>query len=1472
MFGNDALKQHLQTSSVIQSQSLVVAEWNMNVATNILQAGNYRYRLADSTSPYNFLAQAFSLDDAEARFYTDATDSDVVVDGGYDNNNVPVAFLSKREKEKALYSLEDCFGRFRPRSGINKVRYFEDNYAHFANIDMGQRPRYYMADKHDKFKYWTSYRLEEGIERGIANVDVEGQYFIEDAAPYIVYKNPVPSNRVVVKMQTNVGSVDLGPFNSLSGEIEDPFYGQANQTTPIRWRIQYLDNDNWFDAIRFDQNSQRSDGSPIIGSDGYVEIVYGLIVPDEFKSNFYQVKEYPSEAFLPSPSEYSEGAAFLIKETDADAGYYKIVNSAGSWSSFAAKYGWYVFEEGQNSNIGFVTELVDTPKFQDINNKSVNREFQYIKGLRVVVETMNRFDSTFDLIELSPRLSVNITDKVSSFSITKPASDLGQAGMPVGQLLASSGSLQIFDYDQAFFPENTNSIISGYRAQYIQFKFYENIINVNGSDYTIPIKTLYSEGFPAISNSDRTVSIEARDLFFYFESMTAPEILLQNVSVSFAIAMLLDSVGFSNYTFLRNEDEGEDVIPFFFIPTDTSVAEVLENIALATQSAMFFDEENNFVVMSKNYMMPTEFERDTDIVLYGSQYELEKINNEEAYRDNIRDTGVRENDTRDPSKISNIIEISAQDNHIYNDGTINYTSRYIQRSYGSIQQATVLAKDKSWVYKPALLWEVAPTENTTSENEETGQQSAYALTAIPLNSDLSNLPPSVENHTITNNIIDLGDGIYYIARYNGYFYANGEIIKYDAVQYSVPGLSATSTDPNVVDDNVWITSVREYQKYFSKIPFGGKMYPTGLVRIYAEPNYEIVEGFTRLKNGPVAKHGRAQFGTGVRDSDGAMSPASHYAGLNPHWLSTENMHGCVMDSSILFSENDISVNVLVDGSAAGLDENQRHLATEVTSLFKNLLTSTYNEETEYAANTNNDGMTQASALIMKGSSKDVTGGVLTDFISYINRPINNRFQHFGTRMRVIGKLESNDVIGQTASGATTYAANTNSTADQPAVIAGGSGGLGIMINPETNSGYFLELIAFNENNNTNIGDVVFYKVTRDAEATQDSDKAVPVRLWSGNLGVVVDYGNFAAQQRLYAESDLSVYDVAVEYEKVSETGGLRFYVYVNNTMIAIIDDSDPLPIYNNFALFVRGSSQCAFENVYALSQNYSKKIGYGIDTEATPANSALSFSDITSSSALQKYAMSGLLQSTYMSGVSTTDDPDYDLYFEEFGTIMRECAYFDIKYDKAYPALYAQLSPTINKNRGYVVSGFIAGSYGAEFLVFNATDTILNLDSTSGNYLRIQGITFTQNSEHQYTVDEFYEKNGSLSDQKFVGSDIISSPYQLNQDYKDIKLSRLTHGTKAFSLSSPYIQSQDTANSLMSWFTTKIMKPRRSVGLKLFGLSNLQLGDIVKINYINEDGINQISADDSRFVVYHLEYNRDSNGPDIVAYLSEVVL
>ena len=44
MFVSETLKTHLETSSTISIESLVLAEWNMNLPDNIAKIGNYRYR------------------------------------------------------------------------------------------------------------------------------------------------------------------------------------------------------------------------------------------------------------------------------------------------------------------------------------------------------------------------------------------------------------------------------------------------------------------------------------------------------------------------------------------------------------------------------------------------------------------------------------------------------------------------------------------------------------------------------------------------------------------------------------------------------------------------------------------------------------------------------------------------------------------------------------------------------------------------------------------------------------------------------------------------------------------------------------------------------------------------------------------------------------------------------------------------------------------------------------------------------------------------------------------------------------------------------------------------------------------------------------------------------------------------------------------------------------------------------------
>ncbi len=1438
MFVSETLKTHLETSSTIQLQSLVLAEWNMNMPDNIYKLGNYRYRPIGDNVQYRTLPLTFDQLDS-GNYYTGATDADIVVDGGFDNSGVPQLFTSTKEKLKMIYSLEDCIKPFRPRSGINKASYFNNRYLANSGLLMTQRPRYYMPSRYDQFKYWSSFRTEDNIERGIAKNVSGGLNYIDDAVPFVVYKEDVPANKIIVKMQTNVGTVNMGTMITQSGSLGDPLYGVQNKTTPVRWKIQYLNRNNWVDAYSFDENSLRSDGTPIIPEDGYVELEYGLKIPNEYKTEFRFAERLSSSALLPDVS--VNGYAYLVVENENERGLFYIWDSLNStYETFTPEYGWVLASGILNSATTLVTDLTNPDFFtNDSNNTTTYREFSYIRGIRVVVETMNKFDCTFDLIEMSPRLLVDVSNKVIDYNIKKILSDIGSTSLPVGQLLASTGTLSLFDDDQAFNENNSQSIVAKYIRKNIKFNFYESMFDVSGDEYAVPIKTLYSEGFPQADVTAAKLSLELRDFYFFLESMPAPRLLTTQTSLSYAISLLLDYIGFSNYTFKRVANESDPIIPYFFIAPDQNVAEVLNQLAVSTQTAMFFDEYNNFVVMSKDYLMPTEAQREVNFVLSGSN--------------NQTDSGIIENASS--GNLPNILSIASQDKKIYNDGKINYTTRYIQRSYGSIKQSTMIDKEKTWIYKPSLLWEVAGTDSTKTINELASKQGSYVLGAMPLNSDIPITPPTVERNVVVNNIIDLGENVYWLTRNTGYLYSNGEIIKYDAAQYNVTGVG-----------NVWISDNQEYQKYFASLPFNGKIYPTGLIRIYSTPYYETVNGVTRLQNGAVVDHGRGQFGTQI---------TSHYAGINTYWTDSNNVRGVDMKTEYLFTTK-LDENVTLPATTLGAAGVNNITAKQSTrnSIIKNFMATSDLTDTDInSLLSTQSGTIQSSALVFNGPSFKTTETPL-NFVSYVYKELNNAYKHFGTRMRIIGKIENNLTRTQTPTGSVPYFQVSGTQPDQNVNIGGGSGGIAVLLNPETNNGYYFELIALTEDNITpylkldksnqaevSVNNVVFYKIKKDSSNTN----AIPVKLWGGLSKVIVDDGLFSGQQRMAAEDNSTVYDLSVEYQDIGKTR--RFYLYINNQLIKVVDDNDPLPVYNNMALFVRGSSKCMFENIYALSQNYSQNTSFAI---GETLSNQFGSSTIDVNDSFRKYAMSGVIQSTYLSGISSQQPPNYNMYFEEFGSIMRECAYFDIKYDRAYPALYAKLSPTFNNIKGYTSSGFYADSYGAEFLIFNSTDKALNLDETTGNFLRIQGITFTQDTTHELTVDEFFKKRGNLSDPELVGSTLTYSPLVEKLKYDEIKLSRITYGKNEFSIDSPYIQTQDDAEVMMDWIINKLMVPKKSIGVNIFSIPTLQLGDIVTIDYKDSAGVELVSSALSRFVIYNIEYARSESGPSMTVYLSEV--
>lgn len=1474
------LENYLKVNSTLQIESFIVAEWNMNDFENIKNYGTYRYRPSGAASGqyFNLPLNYDPLDLGD--YYTDGDQSIYTFSDFVTDDDEPVLFESNDVDRELYYSLKDCFNLFRPRSGINKMIYLENNYI--DNVKSARRPRYYMASRYDNFKYWNSFRRQvdgsDVIERGVSFLNNPSPftndigYLIEDTCPFVVYENPIPANRIVMKIQTNLAETSLGNIRTQNGTtIEDPLGNRENSSIPQRFKIQYLDIDNnWVTATSFDENSIRTNGLPIISWDGYVELYYGIKVPDQYRNSFRFVDYLDNVNNLPTGFAL-RGESYIVGASETNPGTLYIWNDETlAWDSSIPEYGFSLSEEDDTKRIGIVKNLSD-PTFFNLSGQDIFREFVFIKGIRVVIETMLAPDKTFDLIELSPRFRADISNYAINFSMVKSIAN-DSTGLPVGGLLASNGDITLFNHDGAFsekyynensenglFDDNTGSLIAKYLKPNIKFDFYEAILDVDGYDKYIPIKTMYAENFPASSGGKSEITIPIRDQFFRIEMTRSPSIFLTDTTLTSAVAILLDSIGFSNYVFKGFDDVvrqnvsateleyfasiNDPVVPYFYVEPDISVAQAMTDLAVSTQTAMFFDEYNNFVIMPKEYLLPEEGRRNTNLSLYG---QTESLNGQTV-------------------ALPNIINISSTDQAILNDGVITYSLKYIQKSYSSLSQAQFLDEDKTYVYKPVLLWEVGSNQPYKTQNSVAEKSSGYSLAAAPLNSTLTASVPYVVDNQIdpATNIIDLGENVYWLGRFQGYLYANGEIIRYDAIEYDVSG-----------SGRVWISGNQEYQNYFASLPFNGKIYPTGNVRVFCEPYYvqyenapqtEDLDENVTFKNGPVKRHGRGQFGTEI---------VEHPAGLPEYWSDDNNVRGCQMQSQYIFSTTPTEqIQYPASdslGSAVGVNNSLAQDSTR-NGVIKNFMRRLVPSDDEIKAlRVTSSGTIQSSALVFSGPQTFPSNVNARDFISYIYKPMDQAFRHFGTRMRIVGKLETNDRIQSPNNSSPYFNVQPSNTSDT-VNINGGSGGVGFGINPDKNYGYFFEICALTADNlsqytttnketgqlSTVLHNIIFYKII------PSGGQAQPRKLWGGLAQIIVDDGRFTGQDRLGNEEYPTVYDLAVEYENIGSTR--RFYLYINGSQIAFVDDADPLPEYSNMATFVRGSSEVMFENVYALQDLISKNTG---ETAINQIADSFGVDELTTSGALRKYAVSGFVKSTYLTGISPQHSPKYKMYFEEFGTIMREAAYFNIRYDQAYPALIAQLAPTFNKERGYAVSGFYAGSYGAEFLIFNTTDKTIVLDETTGNYLRILGVTFTQNSTQELTVDDFFKERSNFSDPLQING-AIRSPIIADKIYEDIKTSRNKYGKKEFNLNAPYTQTEDDARDLMQWIVEKTLRKRKRVQIEAFGIPHLQVGDIVTIDYDMPEGAEFVD-NTKQFVVSEINYSKGSDGISTTIQVVEI--
>jgi hypothetical protein len=114
-------------------------------------------------------------------------------------------------------------------------------------------------------------------------------------------------------------------------------------------------------------------------------------------------------------------------------------------------------------------------------------------------------------------------------------------------------------------------------------------------------------------------------------------------------------------------------------------------------------------------------------------------------------------------------------------------------------------------------------------------------------------------------------------------------------------------------------------------------------------------------------------------------------------------------------------------------------------------------------------------------------------VSYVYKKLDGAYKHFGTRVRIIGKVEASPNRSQSVVGGMTYFSVSSTSPQDTIAIGGGSAGINL-VNPETNIGYYFEIAALTstkldsfikKDENTNdatisIENILFYKVAKNA--------------------------------------------------------------------------------------------------------------------------------------------------------------------------------------------------------------------------------------------------------------------------------------------------------------------------------------------------------------------------------------------------------
>lgn len=1142
-------------------------------------------------------------------------------------------------------------------------------------------------------------------------------------------------------------------------------------------------------------------------------------------------KEFSIETLDPDTNTWDTAySTAQSSESDFSTGVLSIYYNNGSWSK----------------NVNRVDDI------NQLNSVSPT-ELKNIKGVRLTVHEMSNIPgdvpASLEIIELSPRLEMDLTSYTEDFSFNSSLGDSTSLGLPVGSIVSSTGNVSFSNEGNNFLFSSTLNELKMLNPD-TKFIFYQKVTIPNDNTYYVPLKVMYSNNWSVQNDYSVTVNIE--DGFKFLREKSAPDLLFQSkigTRLSVAVLSVLDNIGFTglqfNTTNSRNSYDREDtVIRNFFCRKEQTVAEVLEQLAIATQCSMAFDAAGNFNIFTK--------ERLTEIVDIDASTNSTPGTDFWMVLDETTTGATADEISNISSYTANVMNYSEEKLNPITDGEVVYHT-YGPRKVPGPQTLPEEILNELTQDLPASALAFSNFSYATKILWSPGQDSSAVLGCANLNRNLGNKKLGT---VYTSNIVALDEEdavqqiynaiwtrptqeesvelreasfipldrneAFTIPDYEGYLLIDKEYIKYKGKVYSISSPEKDDGTPGFTK-RIVIFNDEQLQQQVRNLPIGSSLSILGLMIDVKFRNIGVSENKYIYQ---IIGDGRGKFSSTIDKHFAVTEESDDITDSNQFKLTLGSRKGNTpgkLTASTKFNFIDSKRYKSAKNSFGSLPKQSLQSYLGFLKLAGPKGPAEDNSLIDQLDGAGSD--VQDIAKRLNELNKQVDAAVPGNFDDFVylqgdrniyGQKINVGFKPnvISTRMRLFSprkKLKNNE-----------YIMSTNAS------IAG----IGFGVN-SNNEGYFLEVESVGAGRDSVAKEAYrnnlrFYKVSLNKNGKYEPKLLTyaPVNAYTvSNTDVQVVKTDNTADP---------VFEIEIQIEEYQN--GMRYVIFYGNKQVGsyIEPKNEAIGVNRqNVFMFVRNDSQAIFEYIAAAARPKGK--------------------------INNRYWKSGIaLEQKIKSGIIPVDknyifkNNEIQFYFNDFARLARQVREYEIRFET--PAFTSTLINISKINPQYRIKDESYTAFGARLVVANTSSGPIMLGPDSNLPLYIIGVGLEELGAGSISIEDTYNK-------------IDEEKRRVTEREKNLAV----YGSQTFNIDSQFVQNISQAQNMVDWIIRYCGRQRLKMSMEILPNPLIELGDRVRI-YDPSRGYfagNSVFGERT-FVVSSISHSISNSGPSMSVDIIEV--